>query len=291
MFQKKQWVVGTVALCASFLGNAQSYGQLSFPDFSSTAGLTLNGNAAGNVNNGFDLNPVLRLVPALNGQAGSANSNNVVDVTTFSTCFTFRLTDPGGILSCTLTPPIKANHETGADGFTFVIHNDAAGATALGGAGGSLGYGGITPSVAVEWDTWFNGGLEPQCDSNHLGINVNGSLVSVAALHVGPRFDNGGLWFGWIDYDGVTLEVRTNQTGVKPAAPALSHAINIPATIGANTGHVGFTAATGAARENHDIVSWVPFCPPPGPTSVKVSKDAFVDGSTVFGTISITNVG
>jgi hypothetical protein len=35
-----------------------------------------------------------------------------------------------------------------------------------------------------------------------------------------------------------------------------SQAINIPATVGANTAFVGFTAATGGTVSTQDVLSW-----------------------------------
>ena len=104
MLQKKSCIVCTFVMLASLLGNAQSYGQLSFPDFSSTAGLQLNGNA---IQNGNDL----RLAAAVNDQEGSAFSNNTVGITAFSTFFTFRLTNPSGCCD--------VSDDAGADGITF----------------------------------------------------------------------------------------------------------------------------------------------------------------------------
>src|SRR5262249_20369956 len=129
-----------------------------------------------------------------------------------------------------------------------------AGATALGVLGGSLGYGGLTPSVAVEIDTFDNGAID--AGTNHVGIDVNGDGNSAAKIAVPGRFDDGNLWSAWVDYNGTVLEVRVSSTGVRPAAPTLSLAIDIPATLGSSAGFVGFTAATGSAFENDDIVSW-----------------------------------
>jgi hypothetical protein len=51
----------------------------------------------------------------------------------------------------------------GADGMTFVLHNDPRGFNAIGGSGGDLGAGGrgstgapVSPSLGIEFDTYFN---------------------------------------------------------------------------------------------------------------------------------------
>lgn len=190
----------------------------------------------------------MRFARDTTGQRGSAFTTSAKSVGSFSTAFTFRLTNPGGITD--------GFGQTGADGFTFTIQ--AIGPGALGGGGGGLGYQSLSPSVAVEWDTWANA-FE---NSNHIGVNVNGSLTSLQTSSVGTQFDNGLLWHGWIDYDGTTLEVRTNMTGMRPVAPDLSRVINIPGILGTSSAFVGFTGATGGAFANHDIVSWS-FAPEP----------------------------
>ena len=213
-----------------------------FNDFSSTAGLTLSGSAA-SVNNGIDPNDVLRLVPATTGQSGSAFSSTTINAALFSTSFRFRLTSPGGI--------IDPSGQTGADGLVFVVQPVS---SSIGGIGGGMGYQGISPSVGVEFDNWWNTSWDP--DSNHAGIDTNGNVTSLSTVAVSPLWDNGSLWTAWIDYDGTTVELRANQTGVRPVSPILSWALDIPTIIGTTTAYVGFTAGTGSAYADHDIISW-----------------------------------
>lgn len=231
---------GTLALVA--LLSAASYSgatTIIFNDFSSTAGLTLTGSANAPVVTGDG--SVLRLTPALTTQSGSAFGTSTINASTFSTYFTFRISNRGGISDGTAV---------GADGLVFVIQPVSA---SIGGAGGGIGYAGISPSVGVEFDTFHNG-WDPS--SNHLGIDLNGSITSVSTLNVSPSFDDGNIWHAWIDYDGTTLEVRTNQTGVRPVAATFSYNLDIPTIIGTNSAFVGFTAGTGSAYGNHDILSW-----------------------------------
>ncbi len=113
---------------------------VNYPDFSSTAGITLVNNAAtANTADG----KVLRVVPAASSQSGAAYSTTPVKLgggDTFSTVFQFRFTNAGGI--------------DPADGITFVL---AAAPGSLGSLGGGLGYQGVGNSVAVEFDTYNNG--------------------------------------------------------------------------------------------------------------------------------------
>jgi hypothetical protein len=228
-------------LCAAimiFSMDVASATVLEYTDFSSTSGLTLNGEAA--VTTTSD-GQVLRIVPAEGYIEGSAFSSTAINVSTFGTEFKFRLTEPGGGFDGT---------GTGADGFVFVIQYESP--TAIGDGGGGQGYKGIEPAVGVEFDTWLN--TEVDLSSNNLEI-YNG-YESLAYIDVSPNFDDGSLWFAWINYDGTTLEVRANQTGVRSALPLLSCEVDIPYILGTSMAFVGFTAATGAGWENHDIISW-----------------------------------
>jgi hypothetical protein len=226
--------------------------QITQPDFSTLANLTLSGNAQQLVTGD---GAVVRLASATTNQAGSMFSTQKIDAAAgFSTNFAFRISNPGGI-------PDAAG-QSGADGFTFVLQDQTNSPNSV---GAGLGYAGLTPSVAVEFDTWMNAasnGFPSIADisTNHIGVDINGNVHSVVALdRPGPveRFDNGALHFVWIDYNGTTLDVRINDTAdVRPALPTLSYNIDIPSILGQNKGFVGFTAATGAAWGDHDIVSW-----------------------------------
>ena len=118
-------------------------GVMIFNDFNDTSTLTLNGDAAvANTSDGA----VLRLTPALTSKSGSAFSSVTVKAATFSTAFTFRITNPGG-------PLFDGNSESGADGLVFVAQSVS---SAIGGFGQGIGYAGISNSVGVEFDTWHN---------------------------------------------------------------------------------------------------------------------------------------
>jgi gliding motility-associated-like protein len=68
--------------------------------------------------------------------------------------------------------------DNGADGIAFVLQPIN---TSLGSAGGGIGYEGISPSIAVEFDTWQNGNIsDPPGD--HVAVIRNGNLN-----HNGPN--------------------------------------------------------------------------------------------------------
>lgn len=136
-------------------------------NFADVSSLTLNGIAAPVED---DDKVVLRLVPSEEpsggGYKGSAFASNPVPLvieghpTSFSTHFQFRISDPGG--------------EGTADGIVFAIAPDP---ESLGGIGLDIGYGGISPSLGVEFDDWYNV-FDP--NGNHVGINLNGDIRAIA---------------------------------------------------------------------------------------------------------------
>lgn len=194
---------------------------LVFSNFSSTGGLTLTSSSTATTTSD---GTVLRLVTATTNDIGGAFSTTQRNVTGgFSTAFDFRLTNPGGSSDGTAT---------GADGFVFVIQH--IGVNALGASGEGIGFLNIgAASVGVEFDTFNNSG-SPRFDpsSNHLGVDIGGSVTSVATANVSPDFDNGAKWTGWIDYNASasTLDVRVSNTGVRPTSANLSYTIS-PATL------------------------------------------------------------
>ena len=215
---------------------------ISYPDFSSVAGLTLNGNAA-------QVGNVVRVTPANFSQAGSVFSTSAISLASnvsFSTAFQFRFTNPGGACD---------GQGCGADGLVFVVQTLS---NNVGGAGGGIGYLGISNSVGIEFDTWNNGAIDGN-SSNHVGIDVGGSVDSLVRAEVtADDMNNEAIWYSWIDYDGGSnlLEVRLSETNVRPTSPILSLNRDLAIDLGTTNAFVGFTSGTGAAFANHDVLSW-----------------------------------
>jgi hypothetical protein len=207
-----------------------------YNDFSSTAGLTLNGSAA-------QVGNAIRITPATSNQSGSFFSTSPITLgsdVSFSTAFQFQITNPGGLGG-------------GADGLTFTVQTVS---NNVGGGGQGIGYGGINKSVAVEFDTFDNGEVG---GSNHVGIDINGSVSSVVSTGpLSPNFDNGNIWYAWVDYNGATdsLEVRWAETNDRPSSAGLSLTIDLTTVLQQTSAFVGFTSGTGAGWGNHDILSW-----------------------------------
>ncbi len=114
---------------------------------------------------------------------------------------------------------------------------------------------------------------------------VDHGAGSPFTLDVTPDFDDGNLWYAWVDYDGSVLSVRASQTNQRPADALLSRTVDLKTVLGGDTGFVGFTSATGADWENVDILNWTyrqefnPIGggenPPPPPSAVPLPAAAW----------------
>jgi hypothetical protein len=219
---------------------------ISYSDFSDLSAFQLNGSAAGIPNPAAPDNS-LRLTNDLS-QSGSAFLTDAIslnDQASFSARFDFRIFKPTGSFDL---------DGWGADGLSFVVQTVS---NSVGGAGGGIGYRYIPDSVGVEFDTWNNPEWD-DADGNHVGINLEGSVDSVAQATVSPRMNNGEVWTAWIDYDGVNdlLEVRVSDTGLRSGVPLLSYNVDLVSVLGSTNAFIGFTSGTGSAGGHHDILNF-----------------------------------
>ena len=202
---------------------------ISYPAFADASGLALNGSAV--VTGG-----VLRLTSARRNQAGAAWCRVTVDPrAAFDT--TFDVTTGG--------PAVHA------DGFAFVVQSD--GSRAIGGLGGSIGYGGMTHSLAVEFDTYRN---RDDVDGNHVAVVLGGrsdSPQAGAAPSPTPLF--GGRLHVRVGYRPGTLTVAVRRAD-EPWTHVLTTTADLAAAVGDGPALVGFTAATGRSVSTQDILSW-----------------------------------
>ncbi len=225
---------------------------LGIPAFGAPGALTLNGSAK--VVTGPHGNSVLWLTPAAESQAGSAFTTVGVPFGPrylFSTFFQFQMTDPGSYGA--------------SDGMTFTLQTESA--TALGVSGGNLGYGGITPSVAVEFNTWQN--VPFDINDNDVAVLTNGDMTGLGpqtpygvtscqpSTGVFGCMSNGDVWSVWIDYDGTSLHVAIADNSITRPADLVSYPIDIPAVLGQSSAFIGFTAGTGAGYQSHYVTNWL----------------------------------
>jgi hypothetical protein len=188
----------------------------------------------------------LRLTANAFNQVGSVFSRTPIRLDLdFSTQFDFWISGSGGV---------EIDGSIGADGLAMVLSPDPA---ALGFGGGGMGYAGMpAPSLAVEVDSWANGEYL-DIDGNHAGINLDGNNTSlVSAALPFPLLD--GAYRAWIDYQSQRLEVRfaAGLDPERPAAPLLSFNIDLEEHFGSRTAFLGFSAGTGGAFANHEILAW-----------------------------------
>lgn len=151
-----------------------------------------------------------------------------------------------------------------ADGMAFIMHNNAAGTSALGQLGGGVGYATLTNSVVVEFDTYQNSS-DPS--GPHIALTRNGAASHSATDNTGlpvVRFSQLSNAFNptdgtpfniWIDYlsTSKTLNVFVSQSDTKPASTALTATLDLPTLLGSDF-FVGFTGSTGGSWNLHEFL-------------------------------------
>lgn len=205
---------------------------ITFTGFDEGSPLLLNGSA--NVADG-----ALRLTGDQRRLAGSAWSEATIDPRrSFESTFHVAMTGEVG-------------H---ADGVAFVLQND--GPRALGGYGGSLGYGGLTHSVAVELDTFRN----PQdVDNNHIAVVTGGASDAaqevVASSPVQMFGQNLRVRVTYLA-ESTTLKVRVRADGSDTEVKVLQTTIDLGAALGGKRVWPGFTGGTGEDVSVQAINDW-----------------------------------
>lgn len=209
-----------------------------FKNFKNVSKLTLNGGAEKEGN-------ALRVTSADNfDQPGSAfyfKPINIKSDTSFETNFQFRLQpDSVGQLS----------------GITFILQNDPRKDNALGEENGfTLGYQGISESVAVEFDAFDSSDTNDPND-NHIGVNQNGDINSLTTVLANQALGSGELLYAWVNYNGKNdkLDVFLSNTQKKPRNPLLSTFIDIKEVVGSKA-YVGFSGGN-SEDSTQEILKW-----------------------------------
>ncbi len=152
-----------------------------------------------------------------------------------------------------------------ADGVCFVLHNDPRGTAALGGAGGSLGVSGITPSAELEFNIYngvpanlnatrgisyaTNGNLTPYdlASASIMNAMVTGTRPPVS---VNVQYLQGILSLSMTDaVDNISYTTNMNVGDLQTV-------VNFP-NPPTNTAFVGFTAADGGVTSTQTISNFV----------------------------------
>jgi hypothetical protein len=207
---------------------------------------------------------VLRITPNSTFTAGSAWFSTQQPVAgAFSTTFTFQLS--GG-----------NTQDSPADGIAFLIQNSSTGTGSLGPDGCGIGFGdsssgctpsagGITNSLAIEFNTFLNAGVDTSNNDvtiqNCAGTGANSvdpscTIVGGVNNKLPTTMADGNVHSVTINYSGPStklLDVILDNKDLFPGGVAFD--LN---TISLNSGNawVGFTAATGGGDDNQDILSW-----------------------------------
>jgi hypothetical protein len=214
---------------------------------------------------------LVRLTDAGANEAGTVFSNTKVNITNFSTTFVFRFSEG--------TVPR-------ADGITFIIQANSP--QALGGNGGSLGYGGIHNSVAIKFDLFNNSG-DPSEGPPSTGIFTDGRTptirqaglpadvpdISVDLRPSGYELDNQHMHQVTLTYNGTVLHEDLLDLS-NHIEFTHDYTVNISRFVGGDTAYVGFGGGTGGFTAIEDIQNWI-FTPgpevlPAAPSAVQVTN-------------------
>ena len=171
--------------------------------------------------------------------------------------------------------------DAGADGMSFVVHNDPLGRCKCGAVGGALGAGGISNSVTIELDTyinyedrddfvsptlgctsleepdhldvWFNGVINPDLDFNCDAVAAGERVATPNAVRlqsapgVNYNIENGlghKLRIAW-NAGTNTLTASVLNAALTVTYGTISTTFNPMTIFGTNTPYFGFTGSTG----------------------------------------------
>ncbi|MEZ4772688.1 MAG: T9SS type A sorting domain-containing protein [Bacteroidia bacterium] len=127
-------------------------------DVSAFDSMSLKGNAVKNSDGSFTL------TPNAGGKAGAAWFAERISL---NNSFIFEMDINFG------------SSDYGADGIAFVFQNSSSKKNAIGTGGGGQGYAGITPSLTIEFDTYYNGSSVHDLADDHISYIKNGNQGNV----------------------------------------------------------------------------------------------------------------
>ncbi len=207
----------------------------------------------------------LQLTNGGTNEAGSAFYSTPVNVQSFTTDFTFQLSNPV------------------ADGITFTIQN--VGPTALGGNGAGLGYVTIQKSMAIKFDLFNNSGEGPDSTGLYKWGNLPTNIGSIDLSSTPIDLHSGDYMNAHITYDGINLTMTlTNAISLQ----SWSHTwpVNIPSLVGGNTAWVGFTGGTGGLTSSQKVTYWTYVA---GPPALPNYPTGFYSGGLLYNIGSFVN--
>ena len=132
----------------------------------------------------------------------------------------------------------------GADGIAFVLQPLSSNA---GSSGGGMGYQGISPSYAVEFDTYYNGGADPT-SNDHIAIvkNGEGSIAAHSPYSARSNLEDGNWHDAIFEWNATTKYFKVTYEG----SVLFNVNIDLTSSVFNNNSNVywGFTAATGGCK-------------------------------------------
>jgi hypothetical protein len=187
-----------------------------------------------------------QLTPNSSSQAGSIFSQNTIDLTLpFSINATF-------FFGC--------KDANGADGIVFIL---ATSNTALGAGGGGIGYQGITPSIAVEYDDYQNTNFGDPV-SDHVAVISMGSVDHNMPTNLMGPFNLSNIEDCMDHCFSVTWNPVTQTLTSTLDNSSISYTGNIITTIfGGNAlVYYGFSSGTGSLSNTHRVCFGPPMLQP-----------------------------
>lgn len=235
-----------------------SHSQIIQPNFSTTTGWTLLGNAR-------SVSNTLELTNSSYNYVGAAWYNVKQPVyRNWEVSFQFKISETGGEMQYSFDSLGQDVIDSGGgDGLAFVIQSEST--IAMGREGGNMGYDPIMNSLAVEFDAWPN---YPEESKNHIAIHIGGwasynlstlnrrvgyvDLDTLTSRYI--QLDDSQIHTATIRYYGYRLSVYIDDC----QNPLLSISIRLDNILFYPTGTawVGLTAATGSAIERHQIYNF-----------------------------------
>jgi hypothetical protein len=178
------------------------------------------------------------LVDGGGGEAGSILTTQKMPITgSFNTSFVLNARSVSG----------------SADGLVFVLENDGAGSHALGGAGGSLGFQGISPSIGIKFDLYSQG-----THKSTTGLYINGATGTTGQVDMSSQIDFtlNHTYQVDIGYDGFGVLSEKITDLINGKSFSINYAINVRDTIGSDMAYAGFTGGTGGETAWLAVETW-----------------------------------
>ena len=225
----RKFSAAVLAVTAGLLGQATT-ATADISGFSGFAPVNTAGSASSAVGYSAD-GSTFTVTDGNQGEAASGFFPTPQNVNNFTSTFTYTV--PGG----NGTQPQYGQ----ADGFYLVAQNDPAGTAALGGGGGSKGYGGIAQSAAIGVEIYGTQSASFQVNGTDVGDSGTFAVNNGDALQVTVKYASGTMSIGF--YDPTTHQASYGSV----------NGINLPAAVGGNTALIGITGATGGAAATQTI--------------------------------------